>query len=372
MRVLAVNAGSSTLRLSVLDDGARMDTLTLDPGPPGANDEAVAHLLARWQPVDAVGHRVVHGGTELVAPVVIDDVIRARMGALVDLAPLHLPRSLEAIDSLRRRHPALPQVACFDTAFHATLEPAAATFALPEAWRARWPLRRFGFHGLSHAYASGRAALLADRPVESLRLVTCHLGAGASLAAVSAGRSADTTMGFTPLDGLVMATRPGSVDPGLVLWLQTHGGMSAEKVAEDLEHRSGLRGLAGSGDMRAVLAAEAEGDDRAALALAVYVHRLRAAIASMAAAMDGLDALVFTGGVGEHAPAIRARAATGLGFLGVAVDRARNDRLQPDAELTAPGATVRTFVVEAREDVEIAKGVAAALRQPGVPRPACP
>lgn len=363
MRVLAVNAGSSTLKLSVLDDGARRDSCTLETTESGPDASGVVEMLARWQPVDAIGHRVVHGGTEFTAPVVVDDDVRTRLGALTDLAPLHLPSSLAAMDQLRRLAPALPQVACFDTAFHATIPPAASTYALPEEWRVKWPLRRFGFHGLSHAYATERAAALAGVPVESIRLVSCHLGAGASLAAVRAGRSVDTTMGFSPLEGLVMATRPGSVDPGLLLWLEMHAGLAPETLASDLEHRAGLAGLCGHADMRAVLAAEEAGEDRAALAVAVYVHRLRAGVAAMAAAMGGMDVLVFTGGVGERTPTIRARAAAGLGFLGVVLDHQRNHGAEPDAEVTAPGAPVRTFVVEAREDVEIARAVEATLDQ---------
>ena len=205
--------------------------------------------------------------------------------------------------------PDVPAVACFDTAFHAGMPAAATTYAIPPEWRKRWALRKYGFHGLSHAYASRRAAEIVGRPVEELRIVTCHLGAGASLAAIRGGRSVDTTMGFTPLDGLVMATRSGSIDPGLVLWLVEHVRMPPAELAATLEHRSGLLGLAGTADMRAILAAEAAGDETATLALGVYLHRLRASIAAMVAALGGLDVLVFTGGVGENAPAIRERVA---------------------------------------------------------------
>ena len=220
----------------------------------------------------------------------------------------------------------MPAVACFDTTFHATLPPAAATYAVPRGWRDEWGLRRYGFHGLSHAYASRRAAELLDLPLGDLRTVVCHLGAGASLCAVQGGRSVDTTMGFTPLDGLVMATRAGSIDPGAVLWLVEHGGLSPAEVAHALEHESGLLGLAGSGDMRDVLERAGAGDPEAILARDVYLHHLRAGIAAMAAALGGLDVLVFTGGVGERAPFVRAAAAEGLGFLGVAVEPDANAR----------------------------------------------
>jgi acetate kinase len=341
VRVLVVNAGSSSLKLSVLD-----------------GDELVwsGSELGGVGGVDAVGHRIVHGGTEFVDSVVIDDLVVRRLRALTDLAPLHQPKSLDALDLVSRAFPDVPTVACFDTAFHAHMPAAAATYALPREWRERWSLRRFGFHGLSHRYASRRAAELAGRPVDGFRVVTCHLGAGASLAAVRDGISVDTTMGFTPLEGLVMATRSGSVDPGLVLWLEEHAGIAPSELASALEHDSGLLGLAGSADMKAVLEAEAAGDEQAALAVGVYLHRLRAAIASIAAPMAGLDALVFTGGVGERSAPIRARAAAGLGFLGIAIDAERNEQT-PDAEIGTADAVVRAFVIEAREDLEIAREV---------------
>jgi acetate kinase len=235
VRVLVVNAGSSSLKLSVLD-----------------GDELVwsGSELGDVGGVDAVGHRIVHGGTEFVDSVVIDDLVVRRLRSLTDLAPLHQPKSLDALELVSRALPDVPAVACFDTAFHARIPAAAATYALPREWRERWSLRRFGFHGLSHHYASRRAAELAGRPVEGFRVVTCHLGAGASLAAVRDGVSVDTTMGFTPLEGLVMATRSGSVDAGLVLWLEEHAGIAPSELASTLEHGSGLLGLAGSAEGR--------------------------------------------------------------------------------------------------------------------------
>ena len=257
----------------------------------------------------------------------------------------------------------MPAVACFDTAFHATIPEAAATFALPLEWRIRWSLRRFGFHGLSHAYASRRAAELLGVAPAAARVVTCHLGSGASLAAVRAGASVDTTMGFTPLDGLVMATRSGSVDPGLVLWLEDHAGMPSGELAATLENRAGLAGLAGTADMREVLSRAAGGDSRAVLGREVYLHRLRGSIAAMVAAMDGLDAIVFTGGVGENSPEIRARAAADLGFLGVSVDDKRNSNPnKADDYLISPDKSdIRAFVIAAREDKQIAAEVRSVL-----------
>jgi acetate kinase len=357
VRVLVVNAGSSSLKLSVLsDDDVRVVENLEAPGG-HVDEDAVRAVIERGWPIDAVGHRIVHGGSEFVEPVEVDDGVVRRLEALTDLAPLHQPKSLDALGLVRRLLPDVPAVACFDTAFHARMPPAASTYALPSEWRERWALRRYGFHGLSHAYAAGRAAELTGRPVEELRIVTCHLGAGASLAAVEHGVSVDTTMGFTPLEGLVMATRSGSVDPGLVLWLEEHAGMPPSELATALESRSGLLGMAGSADMKAVLEAEAAGDADTALAVEVYLHRLRAGIAAMAAAMDGLDVLVFTGGVGERSSPIRERTADGLGFLGIALDAEANAGAAPDAEIGAPGAHVRSLVVEAREDLQIARDV---------------
>ncbi len=361
MRVLVVNAGSSSLKLSVLDDEDEVSSETL-PAPSGRVDtDALRDAIARSSPIDAVGHRIVHGGTEFVEPVLLSPGVVRRLSALTDLAPLHQPKSLRGVDTVTRALPDVPAVACFDTAFHAGMPPAASTYALPPEWRKRWQLRRFGFHGLSHAWASRRAAALMDAAPGDVRVVVCHLGAGASLCAVDGGRSVDTTMGFTPLEGLVMATRSGSVDPGLVLWLEEHVGMPPSELASTLEHRSGLYGLTGTGDMRAILAAEADGDQEAALAVEIYLHRIRSSLAAMAAAMNGLDAVVFTGGVGENSPAIRQRTADGLGFLGIALDDEANANAEPDAEVGTAGSAVRAFVVRAREDLEIATQVRTVL-----------
>jgi acetate kinase len=307
--------------------------------------------------VDAVGHRIVHGGQRYLQAVRIDDDVIAGLWDLADLAPLHQAKSLAALAAVSHARPACPAVACFDTAFHATIPPGAATYPLPRAWREQWGLRRYGFHGLSHAYAARRAAEILDRSPQGLRVVTCHLGAGASLAAVKSGRSLDTTMGFTPLEGLAMATRSGSVDPGLLLWLLERTELNEQQMAHALEHESGMLALAGSSDMRVVIQRAGDGEPDATVALDVYVHRLRAGIAAMAAAMNGLDALVWTGGVGEHAPAIRAATAEGLGFLGVRIDQAKNRTAGEDLDLSAPQATVAAMVVTAREDLEIASQV---------------
>jgi acetate kinase len=346
VRVLVVNAGSSSLKLRLLGPD---DELEAERDMAPDDHDALAAAAAQLPRPDAVGHRVVHGGERFRAAVRIDDDVVAALRALVDLAPLHQPAALAGIEAVGQVLADVPAVACFDTAFHATLPAAAATYALPREWRERFGLRRYGFHGLSHAYASRRAA--------APRVVSCHLGAGASLAAVRDGTCVDTTMGFTPMEGLVMATRSGSVDPGLVLWLLRHG-HGADAIERGLDREGGLRGLAGDADMRAVLARD---DDEARLAVDVYVHRLRAGIAAMSTAMDGLDALVFTGGVGEHAAPIRERTAAGLGFLGIALDPVANAATSADAEIGANGAAARTLVVTAREDLEVARQVRAAL-----------
>ncbi len=358
MRVLVVNAGSTSLKLRFLDaNDVMLADNELPAGRDGFDQDAVARFLANLDRVEAVGHRVVHGGPRLSTAVLLDEPSERYLRSLVDLAPLHQPPALDGIDLARRLLPGVRAVACFDTAFHAGLPAAAATYAIPEEWRDRYSLRRYGFHGLSHAYASRRAAELLGRPGEHLRIVTCHLGAGASLAAVLDGKSVDTTMGFTPLEGLVMATRPGDVDPGLLLWLERHGGLTEPELSDALEHRAGLKALAGTDDMREILARASIGGDKSRLAFDVYVHRLRAKAAAMAAAMNGLDCLVFTAGVGENANEVRAATAAGLGFLGVAVDPELNVSAQGDADISASDAAVRTLIIRAREDLEIARQV---------------
>jgi acetate kinase len=359
LRVLVVNAGSSSVKLSLLGPGDEALAGRELAAPRAQIDPAQlsAALADGLADADAVGHRIVHGGSRFRDAVAIDSSVRAELEDLVDLAPLHQPKSLAALDAVSSALPGLPAVACFDTAFHTTLPAAAFTYALPAAWGRRWGVRRYGFHGLSHAWVARRAPeLLGTSGAADLRIVSCHLGAGASLCAIAGGRSVDTTMGFTPLEGLVMATRSGTVDPGLLLWLLEREALSTDELGHALEHESGLLGLAGTADMREVLA-RAGSDSAARLALDVYLHRLRAGIAAMTAALAGLDVLVFTGGVGERSAAIRAGAAAGLGYLGVAVDPARNAAADGDAEITDEGASssVRTVVVYAREDVEIAQ-----------------
>ncbi|WP_342787137.1 acetate/propionate family kinase [Actinomadura decatromicini] len=350
LRVLTVNPGSSSLKISLLDHD---DAVLAEDS--GAGHE-MADLAAGMPKPDAIGVRFVHGGTDYTEPVPIDAAVTERLRDLADLAPLHQPASLHALAEITGALPGVPAVACFDTAFHATLPEAAATYALPAEWRERYGLRRYGFHGLSFSYAVRRTGELLGVPPSSLRMVVCHLGSGASLCAVAEGRSIDTTMGFTPLEGLVMASRAGSIDPGIPLWLIKHG-LSARDVNSALESESGLRGLTGTGDMREIRALAEQRDITALAALDVYHHRLRACAAAMTASLGGLDALVFTGGVGEHDAAVRMRLAGDLAHLGVGVDPDRNAAADGDTDLTHAGADVRTLVITAREDLEIANGV---------------
>jgi acetate kinase len=361
--LLTVNAGSSSLKLRLVgaDDAILAEAELAAPQAQVDRDALSRALGGPLAGAEAVAHRIVHGGARYVSATVIDDEVRRGLEELTDLAPLHQPKSLAALDAVSEQLPGAPAVACFDTAFHATLPPAAFTYALPARWRERWGLRRFGFHGLSHAWVARRAAQLLGDGDRVPRLVSCHLGAGASLCAIAAGRSMDTTMGFTPLEGLVMATRSGSVDPGLLLWLLEREAVDEREMADALEHESGLAALAGDPDMRAVLARAGSGDAQAKLAVDVYTHRLCAGIAAMAASLGGIDALVFTGGVGEKAAAIRAGSAGSLAFLGVGIDAAANDQVDGDAEITAPGAAVRTLVLRAREDLEMARQTRDAL-----------
>jgi len=351
--ILVVNPGSSSLKLRLL--GAKDEVTAscdIEHWNGSADVDELPGLLAE---AEAVGVRVVHGGRDFVDACEVGDGVLERIEALTPLAPLHQPRSVAALRAVRALGATVPVVACFDTAFHASLPPEAATYAVPREWAAQWGIRRYGFHGLSHQYAARRVE---EWVGQGALVVVCHLGAGASLCAVREGRSIDTTMGFTPLEGLVMATRAGTLDPGLVLWLITEAGIAPERVADTLERHSGLSGLSGTtGDLREVLEGVGAGDEAASLAFDVYLHRLRREIGAMVASLGGLDVLVYTGGVGERASVVRAEVAEGLAYLGVAIDEARNASTTWDGEITARGAAVRTLVLTSREDVEIATQV---------------
>ncbi|QGK72145.1 acetate/propionate family kinase [Allosaccharopolyspora coralli] len=353
MRVLTVNAGSSSLKIRVLEGNRLLGTHDVDrwDGQP----EPIHDALATYA-VDAVGHRVVHGGGDVTEATVVDDEVLRYLDSLAPLAPLHQQRALDGVRAGLQASPAgTRSVVCVDTSFHHTLPPAARTYALPREWNREWGLRRFGFHGLSHSYAVRTAAEIVGVDLVRSRVLSCHLGAGASMAAVRDGRCVDTTMGMTPDEGLVMQTRSGSVDPGLVGWLLTEQGLTAKEVFDALRHRSGVAGLSGSsGDLRELLHARDQGDQEAALAFDVYRHSLTRHAGGLVATMGGLDLLVFTGGIGEHQAAVRAALCRDLEFLGVALDSERNGS-SGDADLSRQGARVRTVVVESREDLEIAR-----------------
>jgi acetate kinase len=280
----------------------------------GRHEREILAAMERVTGIDAIGHRVVHGGSRFQQAVLIDDSVRQAIRELSDLAPLHNPAALAGIEAATTRLPGVPQIAAFDTAFHATLPDAAAIYPIPWDWTERWGVRRFGFHGLSVQYALGRATeMLGAQPG---KLVVAHLGAGCSITAVANGRSVDTSMGFTPLEGLMMARRSGSVDPGLLVYLLSHQGVSVSELDQALNEQSGLQGVSGvSADLREVLAAADYGNARAALARDIFVHRVVSTIGAMAATLNGVDALVFTGGIGEHSATIRDRVSAGLTYL---------------------------------------------------------
>jgi acetate kinase len=332
--VLVVNAGSTSLKLSVV--GRDETSRTVDS-------------LADVAAVDAVGHRVVHGGERFTAPTVIDDDVLAELERLIELAPLHNAPAVEAIRHVQSAFPNVPHVAVFDTAFHRTLPDVATTYLLPARFRERG-IRRFGFHGLSVEWASEQVA--------AERLVVCHLGGGASVTAVRGGASIDTTMGFSPLEGVPMATRAGSVDPGALLYLLRQGVALAD-LDHALEHESGLTGLAGTGDVAKLERSESAA---ARLALEIYCYRIAQAVAAMTTALGGLDALVFTAGVGEHSAYVRAAVCERLAFLGVLLDRDANTGARDDAEIGAATSQVQIRVVVAREDVVVARAVRALSR----------
>lgn len=373
MQVLVLNAGSSSLKGSVIEVGRETalarcearagDDASRDPQWATLVDEVLRGLRqagAEPRTVDAVGHRVVHGGTTFQAAVRIDDNVLGTIDALAELAPLHNPIAAETIRLARARLPGQPHIASFDTAFHATLQPAEFRYPVPESWYRDWGVRRFGFHGLSVEWAMWRASELLDRPVDELRLVVAHLGNGCSVTAVNGGRSVSTSMGMTPLEGLMMGTRAGSIDPGIPLALLRDGRIEVREIADALDHASGLVAMAGTADMRKVVDADARGDGAAALALQMFVGRAAAGIAAAATVLPVLDALVFTGGIGEHSGAVRALIAGRLATLGVQpIDSAATATV--DQRLNPPDALVALLRIESREDLVIAAQTARLL-----------
>ena len=385
--VLVVNAGSSSVKLAVLDPASGRRALTglaERVGTPDASvridrdgerststpDDAshagvIAALLALMtgderSSLVAVGHRVVHGGPTYSSSVVVDDVVRADLEALIPLAPLHLPGNLAGVDAARAALPDLPQVAVFDTAFHRTMPSYAAQYAVPKAWRDELDVRRYGFHGTSHRYVSGAAAELLGRPPGELGLVTLHLGNGCSAAAVRAGRSVDTTMGFTPLEGLVMGSRSGDIDPGVIPYVAERLGVDAAEVVRRLNTESGLLGVSGtSNDMRTLLEAAAAGDDDAALAVELFCYRAAKHVAALSVALGRLDAVVFTGGIGENSAPVRAAVLARLAVLGIHLDAEANEAngAGTGGRISTPGGPV-ALVVATDEELLIARDTA--------------
>jgi acetate kinase len=357
VRIACLNPGSSSVKLSVLDDAVTVSQENI------AGDGADVSLSrALEQEIETVAVRLVHGGTEFRQATLVDGDVLGRLRELSWLAPLHNPVALGLIDRVREMRSDLPVVACFDTAFHATLPEENAIYPVPREWTRRWGLRRFGFHGLSHAYASRRTAELVGR--RPSRLVSCHLGAGASLCAVHDGRSVDTTMGFTPMDGLMMATRSGSVDPGVILFALRQG-LSIDEVERGLDREAGILGMSGiSSDFREVVAAADTGNEPAALAVKVYRHRLIQGIAAMASSLGGIDALVFTGGVGENQPRLREQTCAALEFLGVGLQGGENAADGQDRRLSSVDSAVDVLVIQAREDLEMVRQATSLLSPP--------
>jgi acetate kinase len=399
VKVLVVNAGSSSLKFSLFETAPENALVegTIDwsttparlslrrPGQPEMRSEltvrhhtdAVGRVLeglTQGQPpvlgsldeITAVGHRVVHGGEVYTASVRVTPQVKQALAELSELAPLHNPANLDGITAAEAALPGVPQVAVFDTAFHATIPEAARVYPLPYAWYRDWGLRRYGFHGLSHAYCTGRAAEMLHRPGAGPRLVICHLGNGCSVSAVREGKCMDTSMGFTPLEGLMMGTRSGSVDPGLLVHVLRRKGLTPEQLDDVLNHQSGLLGVSGvSSDMRQVLAAAQAGQAQARLALDIYAHRIRQTVGAMTATLGGIDALVFTAGVGENAADVRAAVCTGLDGLGLELDVAANASCRPDADVARPTSRGRILVIGTREDLVIVRETVRVVGQKG-------
>jgi acetate kinase len=317
--------------------------------------QSPAQVIREPEEIQIVGHRIVHGGPKLTEPAIITPEVKQAIKEVSAIAPLHNVAGLQGIELAEKLFPNIPQLAVFDTGFHRTLPLTAKVYPGPYDWF-ECGIRRYGFHGINHEYCAYRAAQLLNRDLATLKIISCHLGNGCSLAAINAGKSVDTTMGFTPLEGLMMGTRAGSIDPGILIHLMRTEKADAKEIDDMLNRHSGLLGISGvSGDMRDVIEAAGKGNDRAKLAVKIFIHRLPAAIAAMAASLNGLDALVFTAGIGENAPSIRRDTCSKLGFLGVQLDDTKNSSAKPDAEISTSKSAVRVLVIHAQEDWSIAR-----------------
>ena len=344
---------------TVLDEKHRSSRRIAD------HDEAFRVMLEQFaehgpqlddSPPVAVGHRVVHGGARFFAPTPIDDLVEINIEDLSELAPLHNPGAVAGIRAGRRAFGSVPHVAVFDTAFHQTLPPAAYTYAIDRTVAERYRVRRYGFHGTSHKFVSEQAAIFLDRPLEDLRQIVLHLGNGVSMTAIDGGRSVETSMGMTPLEGLVMGTRSGDIDPAVLIHLARRAGMSTDDLDTLLNKRSGLLGLAGRSDMRDILAGVDAGEDAATLAFDVYIHRLRAYVGAYIAQLGGVDVISFTAGVGENAARVRAESLATFGFLGLEIDAEANDQRRPGIRrISTATSSVEVLVVPTNEELEIAR-----------------
>ncbi|MGK7910349.1 MAG: acetate kinase [Synechococcus sp.] len=348
---MTVKANGAVLKLA-LADGERDDAIPRLLETLVSGDTQVLQQLSE---IDTVGHRVVHGGAEYSEATAVSEDVKAAISRLTVLAPAHNPANLAGIEAIEQALGDVPQVAVFDTAFHSHMPKEAAAYPIPYEWYNQG-IRRYGFHGISHRYCSGRAADLLGKPLESLKLVTCHLGNGCSLSAVCDGCSIDTTMGFTPLEGLMMGTRSGSIDPAIPIHLMREYGLDANRLDALLNKESGLKGVSGvSADLRTVLEAIERGSDRAQLAFDMFIHRLRSSIGSMVASLEGVDAIVFTAGIGENSPIVRQQACAGFEFLGLQLDEEKNNSSPVDCDISAADSAVRVLVVRTEEDWAIAQ-----------------
>lgn len=372
-RIFVVNSGSSSIKYQLVDlesGEAVLSGLIERIGEPGSavtdHESGLRGVLDSLDPserITAVGHRVVHGGARFTEAILIDDEVESGIEELSPLAPLHNPANLQGIRAARTALPSLPHVAVFDTAFHHTLPAAAYTYAIDASLADEHGIRRYGFHGTSHKYVSEEVATVLGRPLETTKTIVLHLGNGASVAAVDGGVSVETSMGMTPLEGLVMGTRSGDIDPAVLIHLHRQAGLDFDDLDRLLNRGSGLLGLTGSGDMRDVQSAADAGDETAAAALAVYRHRIRRYIGAYLVQLGGLDAIVFTAGVGENNATLRGEVLEGLEFLGISVDAERNAVRSKEPRLISPdGAGVAVLVVPTNEELEIARQTAMAAR----------
>ncbi len=366
MKILVLNSGSSSVKYRLFDHGRTVAKGLVERiGEPGGDAAdhtgALQHVMSvtDLDGLDAVGHRVVHGGGLFSAPTVIDDDVVAAVEGLVPLAPLHNPAALSGIEVARKLLPDVPQVAVFDTAFHQSIPADGVAYAIDADLAQRWQIRRYGFHGTSHSYVARRTAELLGRPVAETNVITLHLGNGASACAVEGGRSVATSMGLTPLSGLVMGTRSGDLDPSVIFHLHRVAGLGFDEIERSLTRSGGLQGLSGDNDMRAVQRRRAEGDPQATLAFDLYCRRIKEYVGSYLAVLGRVDAITFTAGVGENAPAVRAAALAGLAPLGIEIDPERNIGGE---QLIAPEhARTKVFVVPTDEEAEIARETEQAL-----------